>query len=103
MSPVELAERLPHAPRAWCPGTLACALCGGFALALGLLVYWTDRDPACASLIPGVAMLARRPVFGALGGWLPDLAHPFAFSLSASRCCQEGPGRRTAPAQRGSR
>ena len=54
---------------------------GCFALALGLLVYLADRDPAQAQLIPAVAALAGRQWFGPIGLWLPSLVHPFAFSL----------------------
>jgi hypothetical protein len=61
--------------------SLARALCGVLALGVGALVYWTDRDPGSASLIPGVAMLAGLHLFGALGGWLPSFVHPLAFSL----------------------
>lgn len=42
-------------------------LVGGAALALGLLVYWTER-PAPHWL-------------GSLGGWLPSFVHTLAFSL----------------------
>ena len=54
---------------------------GGVALALGLIVYLTDRDASRAALIPEVAALAGSNVFGALGQWLPAAVHPFAFSL----------------------
>ena len=57
------------------------AMMGGIALALGLAVYLTDRDPSHAALIPVVAGLAGSNLFGPLGRWLPAAVHPFAFSL----------------------
>jgi len=54
---------------------------GGVALALGLIVYLTDRNAAHAALIPTVAWLSGSNLFGALGQWLPAAIHPFAFSL----------------------
>ena len=54
---------------------------GLVAMAAGLLVYLTDRDPAHAALIPAVAALAGASLFGALGQWMPSFLHPFAFSL----------------------
>jgi hypothetical protein len=54
---------------------------GSLALAVGLLVYMTDRDAAHAMLFPAVAALDSGPVFGILGLCLPSFAHPFAFSL----------------------
>ncbi|HET9024648.1 MAG TPA: hypothetical protein VFN64_08750 [Burkholderiaceae bacterium] len=57
---------------------VAAAAC---ALALGVLVYLTDRDPAHASLVPAVPVLAGLQLFGAAGAWLPSLLHPFAFAL----------------------
>ena len=57
------------------------ALIGSLALALGLLVYATDRDPAHALLFPTLAALHIGPIFGAVGAWLPSFVHPFAFSL----------------------
>jgi len=65
----------------WPTSSLVRALCGGLALGVGALVYWTDRDPNKASLIPAVAMLAGLHLFGTLGGWLPSFVHPLAFSL----------------------
>ncbi len=48
---------------------------------LGVLVYWMDRETSRVELIPTVAWLAHRHVFGELGGPLPSFAHTFAFSL----------------------
>jgi hypothetical protein len=62
-------------------GSRGLALVGCLALALGMLVYATDRDPAGASLFPAFATLHMGLHFGTLGGWLPSFAHPFAFSL----------------------
>jgi hypothetical protein len=72
-SPANDSERIKEAG-------LLVAL-GGIALALGLIVYLTDRDASHAALIPEVAALAGSNVFGALGQWLPAAVHPFAFSL----------------------
>jgi len=54
---------------------------GSVALALGVLVYLTDRDPSRAPLVPAVSVLAGMALFGAAAAWLPSLVHPFAFSL----------------------
>jgi hypothetical protein len=54
---------------------------GSTALALGLIVYLTDRNASHAVLIPAVAALAGSNLFGAAGQWLPSAIHPFAFSL----------------------
>ena len=56
----------------------ACAL---LALAAGVLVYWSDRDPARSTLIPAAAMLAGSVGFGVLGQWLPSFVHSLAFGL----------------------
>jgi len=57
------------------------AALGCLALAAGMLVYLTDRDPSRTALIPAIPVLARLGLFGGLGAWLPSFAHPFAFSL----------------------
>jgi hypothetical protein len=57
------------------------AATGGLALAIGLLVYLTDRGVSHAVLIPTIGALAGSNLFGALGQWLPGFVHPFAFSL----------------------
>lgn len=54
---------------------------GLLAMAVGLLVYLTDRDPSHTALIPAFAALAGSSLFGALGQWMPSFVHPFAFSL----------------------
>jgi len=54
---------------------------GLVAMAAGLLVYLTDRDPSRAALIPAIAALAGGNLFGALGQWMPSFVHPFAFAL----------------------
>lgn len=51
------------------------------ALLLGLAIYLTDRAAGHAIWIPAVPALAGRLSFGALGGWMPSLLHPFAFAL----------------------
>ena len=57
------------------------ALIAALALALGIIVYVTDRDTSRAVLIPSIATFAGSKVFGALGQWLPSFLHTFAFSL----------------------
>lgn len=52
------------------------------ALGFGLLVYLVDRPAGHAALIPAAwSWRGHSPVFGAIGGWLPSLLHPLAFSL----------------------
>jgi len=63
------------------PVPVLLAAVGSLGLALGALVYATDRDSANAMLFPAFATLATDPVFGAVGPWLPSFIHPFAFSL----------------------
>lgn len=50
-------------------------------LAVGIMVYLTDRPPFHAVLIPGKLSFNNGSLFGALGNWLPSFVHPFAFSL----------------------
>lgn len=57
------------------------AALGCLALAIGTLVYLTDRDPSRAALVPAIPLLAGLGLFGSPGAWLPSFAHPFAFSL----------------------
>lgn len=61
------------------PALLAAT--ASLALAIGLLVYITDRSASHAGLLPRIAALAGSHVFGALGQWLPSFVHPLAFSL----------------------
>jgi hypothetical protein len=60
---------------------LQLAAIAGCALALGVLVYLTDRPAETAFLIPSVRAMAGLNLFGGAAGWLPDFLHPFAFSL----------------------
>lgn len=68
-------------------GAIACSpsarlvAFGCLALAFGVLVYLTDRDPSRSLLLPAVESPFHAPVFGAIGLWLPSFVHPFAFSL----------------------
>lgn len=64
---------------------------GGAALALGLLVYLTERDPARVMLMPAVAVLSTGALFGSAGAWLPSLVHPFAFSLFSAAAMRPRP------------
>lgn len=68
---------------------------GALALAIGVLVYLTDRDPAHAAWIPRAWSLSGPALFGAIGGWLPSLTHAFAFSLFTATVTGSRP---TAPA-----
>jgi len=54
---------------------------GCFGLAVGVLVYVTDRAGAKGILLPIVDSLAGAQLFGVIGLWLPSFVHPFAFSL----------------------
>lgn len=56
------------------------AAAGGTALAMGILVYLTDRS-ASPVLLPRVAALAGRQLFGMPGQWLPSFVHALAFGL----------------------
>ncbi len=71
-------QRWTPAPTA---NVLRLTLLACVALALGGLVYATDRDPSRALMFPALAALHTGPLFGAAGSWLPSLVHPFAFSL----------------------
>lgn len=51
------------------------------ALAIGALVYVTDRPAGHAVLLPAWASAAHAPRFGTLGNWVPSFVHPFAFGL----------------------
>lgn len=57
------------------------AALGAAALALGVLVYFADRDPVHAMLMPALVSPGDGSHFGAAGGWLPAFTHVFAFSL----------------------
>jgi hypothetical protein len=60
------------------------AAAGGLALVLGGLIYALDRGGGSAAHLAGLAGMAgatAAPWFGSVGGWLPSLLHPFAFSL----------------------
>jgi len=57
------------------------AALGWLALAVGTLVYLTDRSASRAVLIPAFGAFAGINVFGAIGQWLPSFVHPLAFAL----------------------
>ena len=65
-------------------------LIGCVALSLGLLVYLADRVGSHAVLVPSIAALEGRNLFGALGQWLPSFVHPLAFSLFTAAVLQPG-------------
>lgn len=54
---------------------------GCMALAVGIMVYLTDRVASRPPLLPGVDALAGLQLFGVFGRWLPSFVHPLAFSL----------------------
>jgi small-conductance mechanosensitive channel len=62
-------------------GVLLLALLGVLTLAVGSLVYLTDRPAGHAALLPTAVVVTGVPLFGALAGCLPSFLHPFAFSL----------------------
>jgi hypothetical protein len=64
---------------------------GCLSLAPGVLVYLTDRSASHALLVPAVAHLSGRHVFGAIGQWLPSFVHPFAFSFFSAALLAERP------------
>jgi hypothetical protein len=57
---------------------------------MGVLVYLADRPSAHAILMPDIAPWTGRPLFGALGQWLPSLVHPLAFSLFTAAALKPG-------------
>ncbi len=61
--------------------SLTLSAVGAAALALGVLVYLTDRGAASATLIPSIDVLSGAQLFGAASTWLPSFLHPLAFSL----------------------
>lgn len=63
---------------------------GSVALSAGVLVYLADRIASHAALIPSIAMLGGRHLFGTLGQWLPSFVHPLAFSLFTAAVLKPG-------------
>ena len=61
--------------------SLTLSAVGAAALALGVLVYLTDRGAASAPLIPSIDVLGGADLFGAAAAWLPSFLHPLAFIL----------------------
>ncbi len=61
--------------------TASLAAIGCFGLAIGVLVYLTDRAASRAVLMPTIGSHAGMHLFGVVGLWLPSFVHPFAFSL----------------------
>jgi hypothetical protein len=88
MSWLLLDAPTPRPPSPAAAGLVTAAL---IALALGLAVYLLDRPAGHAALLPAAWSAATAPgVFGALGGWWPSFAHPFAFALLGQACCADG-------------
>jgi hypothetical protein len=63
---------------------------GCVSLSAGLLVYPADRVASHAVLVPSIATLGGRNLFGALGQWLPSFVHPLAFSLFTATVLKPG-------------
>jgi hypothetical protein len=63
------------------PRTAVLWLVGSGALALGVLVYLTDRSASHAPVLLHIGLQAPHRWFGAVGGWLPSFVHALAFSL----------------------
>jgi hypothetical protein len=57
------------------------ATIGCVALAVGMLVYVSDRPSSNLALLGPHLPAVSRGLFGAVGLWLPSLVHVFAFSL----------------------
>jgi hypothetical protein len=62
-------------------GTRALVGGGLLVLALGLLLYWVERDVSHTLLIPRFDALQARGHLQAVAGWLPSLMHTLAFGL----------------------
>ena len=64
---------------------------GVAALALGTLVYVSDRPPGGTALPDSINLYGILPaLFGAIGHSLPAFAHVFAFSLLTAACLGSG-------------
>jgi hypothetical protein len=79
-SPLSLTSNRPsNEPSSGPRGLLLVIAC--LSLALGLLVYLTDRRSGTAWLIASTGVFGPQHLFGDVGQWLPSFVHPFAFSL----------------------
>ena len=83
-----MTSTTPWARRTQCSGVAAAGLGGvhlaaiaAAALAIGVLIYLSDRDAARVLLMPTLPTWTGGPRFGVLGLWLPSFLHTFAFSL----------------------
>lgn len=65
------------------------------ALAVGLLVYLIDRQPASVYFVPDWLVLAKNtaPIFGGIGNHLPTFLHVFAFVLLTILFVTPGPSK----------
>jgi hypothetical protein len=66
----------------------------GLSLAIGILVYLTDRHALHFAWLPSLRAPAPSSLFGTMGQWLPSLVHPFAFSLLTAAALPSGPAPR---------
>jgi len=64
-----------------CAARTSLVAVGAFALAIGVVVYLTDRRGPLATLASALGASTGHHLFGDLGQWLPSFVHPFAFSL----------------------
>ncbi len=79
-----------RAPTKWCRLQAPVAI-GLLMLAVGVLLYLSDRQPSRTLLIPAVQGLAGLHLFGAMGLWLPSFVHTFSFSLFCAAALGLGP------------
>jgi hypothetical protein len=61
--------------------TVTLWVLAALGLSIGALVYLTDRVASRSLLLPSVASLQDRHLFGVVGLWLPSFLHTFSFSL----------------------
>lgn len=88
---------VPPLQPAWRDGVgVLPALAGAVALALGLLVYFADRQPGSAWFLPAGFNFVVGPLFGSAAGWLPSLTHTLAFGLLTAAALPQGPAWRWA-------
>lgn len=93
MASVAVLTRLDQAPAAL-SHRAARAILGAtavVALAVGALIYMTDRPSGHAALLPSALALGTGALFGAVGRWLPSFVHPFGFSLLSAAIAAPAP------------
>ena len=93
MADTDRLAPLPFAPVPWGRAATLASI-AALALALGVLMYHTDRVTLRFPLLPTDDWLAGRQLFGAVAGSLPSFLHPFAFSLATAAAWPPGAARR---------